>query len=208
MLLIFDLDGTLFMAKQVVLLAVSRLLEEMDVPAPDENDMLKNAGQGLDALLRSVLPGAFDFAALRQRYVELLCEAVHECGELFPGVYETLSRLANESYELTICSNSPLEYIEAVLQRTRTSTMIARYCSTEGYPSKAALIREMAEPGRPAVVIGDTHGDIEAAHENDLPAIAVAYGYGNKSMLSGAERSVVAPEGIIGALRTLEVNIL
>ena len=206
MLLIFDLDGTLFMAKQVVLLAVSRLLDEMDAPAPEENDILKNAGQGLDALLRSFLPGTFDIVALRKRYVELLCEAVHECGELFPGVYETLSQLINESYELDICSNSPIEYIEAVLQRTRISTMIKRYCSTEGYPSKAALIREMLEPGRPAVVIGDTHGDIEAAHENDLPAIAAAYGYGNKSMLAGAECSVETPEGIVGALRTIESN--
>ena len=201
MLLIFDLDGTLFQAKPVCLQADLRLLSEMNVPAPDENTLLKNAGQGLDTLLRSILPGGTDFAAARSRYTELMREEISERGELFPGVREAVMQLHSEGHKLVICSNSPEEYIITVLEHTGIAGFFSQYHSAEGYPSKAELIREliteMINPGDSAIVIGDTHGDVEAAHANGLPAIAVAYGYGNKNMLSAAEYLADMPEDIV-----------
>ena len=211
MLLIFDLDGTLFQAKTSVLLAVRRLLDELGIPAPDENTILKNAGQGIDALLRNILPRGSALAVARMRALELMRKAVLECGELFPGVREAVIQLHNEGYELAICSNSPEEYIETVLEHTGIADAFSRYCSVSAYPSKASAIRELLQtepphcpPGCPtAIVIGDTHGDVEAAHENGLPAIAVTYGYGNKTMLDAAEYQAGTPMDIINCIHKI-----
>ena len=201
MLLIFDLDGTLFQAKPVVLRADLRLLREMNIPAPDENTLLKNAGKGLDALLYSILSDGADIASVRTRYLELVCEEILDIGELFPGVHETITQLHSDGHRLVICSNSPEEYIKTVLEHTGIAGLFTSYRSAESYPSKAELIRklvrELITPGDSAIVIGDTHGDIEAAHENGIPAIAVTYGYGNKSMLAAAEYFADTPADIL-----------
>ena len=229
MLLIFDLDGTLFQAKPVVLRADWGLLRELGVPEIDESTLFKNAGQGLDTLLRNILPESTDLAAARARYLEMVREAILDSGELFPGIRDVLEQLHADGHTLVVCSNSPPEYIKLVLEHTGISGLFTRYCSSEEYASKAEAIRELLSEmqggqwpplqktcdntsenelhrgeQRPPVgcastktiVIGDTHGDVEAAHENGLGAIAVTYGYGNKSMLASAEYFADTPADI------------
>ena len=197
MLLIFDLDGTLFQAKPVYLYADRRLLREMGVPEPDERTILINAAQGVDAFLRNTLPADADLRVARARLLELVRDTILERGELFPGAREAVTQLHSEGHELVICSHSPEEYVETVLEHTGIISLFARYVSTEFYPSKAEFVRELIKPSRSAVVIGDTHGDIEAAHNNGLPAIAATYGYGNKAMLAAAEHFADTPMDIV-----------
>ena len=156
MLLIFDLDGTLFQAKPVV------------------------RRVGLDAS--------------QPEYSELLRSAIRECGELFPDVREMLAQLRDAGHELVICSKSPMEYIEIVLEHTKIAEFFTRHYSSERYTSKAEIVREIIALGNyNAAVIGDTHGDISAARENGLPSIAAVYGYGNKSMLGQADYFASTP---------------
>ena len=197
MLLIFDLDGTLFQAKAVVLRAAERLLDEMGAPAQDESAILKGAGQGIDTLLRNILPDGAELDAARTRILELMREAILDCGELFPGAREAVIALHSEGHELVLCSNSPEVYIRTVLEFTGIGYAFSRHYSVNAYPSKTDLIAELIEPDTSAVVIGDTHGDIEAAHKNGLPAVAAMYGYGNKSMLAAAEYKADTPEDIV-----------
>jgi phosphoglycolate phosphatase len=201
MLLIFDLDGTLFHAKPPVLRAGRALLDEMGIPATGDSIFLKNAGRGLDALLRSILPVGIDLAVARARYIELIRLAILDGGELFPGVLDMVKQLADDGHELVVCSNSPRDYIALVLEHTGIAQWISRYFSAESYESKASLIREINRPDIPAVVIGDTHGDIEAAHTNGLPAIAVTYGYGNKEMLAPADHIARSAQEIAVSLQ-------
>jgi len=208
MLLIFDLDGTLFQAKPVCLRADYNLLNEWGVPAPDEATLLKNAGRGVGPLLRSILPDGADISAARARYIELVREEILVCGELYPGAREAVRQLADEGHELVICSNSPGEYIKTVLEHTGIAGAFARYCSSEGHPSKAGRVRgivarsEQQGGKTPAAVIGDTHGDIEAAHANGLIAIAAMYGYGNKAMLAAADYFAGTPEEIVSCVHS------
>ena len=201
MLLIFDLDGTIFQAKPVVLRADWGLLRELGAPWIDESALFRNAGRGVDTLLRNILPADVDLAAARARYIEIVREAILDIGELFPGVREALELLYAQGHALVVCSNSPEEYVKLVLEHTGISGLFARYLSSEAYTSKAEAIRELL--GETAVVIGDTHGDVEAAHENGLPAIAAAYGYGNREMLAAADYLAETPEDIANCVATL-----
>ncbi|MCL2408215.1 MAG: haloacid dehalogenase-like hydrolase [Oscillospiraceae bacterium] len=156
MMLIFDLDGTLFQAKPVFRLA----------------------GEGVDFSL------------------EKLLDSVSAAGELFPGAFEVVQLLHTAGYRMYICSQSPAAYIEKVLEHTGISRFFEGYKSAEGYDSKSKPIRELAQ-GHPAIVIGDTHGDITAAKQNGMKSIAVMYGYGNKALLAPADAFAESPGGIV-----------
>ena len=200
MLLIFDLDGTLFQSKPVVMLAVRRLLEEMGFPSPDDGAILKNLGRGAIEMLSAVLPDGADAETALSVYFDQIRIAIFECGELFPGVRAAVQQLRAEGHELYISSKSPLVYIEAVLEHTGIAGFFSKCCSSENFSSKAEAIRQLIgqdNPATPAIVIGDTHGDVEAAHLNGLPAIAAMYGYGNKQLLAGAEYFADSPEDIV-----------
>ena len=216
MLVVFDLDGTLFQAKHVVLLAVRRLLGELGIAETAEDQMLRNAGHGPEAMLRDILGEDAVTDATLARYDALLHGAIIERGELFPGVPEMLRRLAEDGHELVVCSNSPADYVGLVLERTGVARWIAMHCSATPSSPKSDLIRGMIERTKrccwqrfteerglsaaggsalqrreiPAVVVGDTHGDVEAAHRNGIPAIAVTYGYGNTHLLAAADYTV------------------
>ena len=206
MLLIFDLDGTLFQAKQVVMLAVRQLLDEMGAPAPEEQMILKNAGQGIDALLRRILPDGAEQDAARTRIVELMSKAITVCGELYPGVREAVTQLQSEGHKLVICSNSPDEYIRTVLEFTGIADAFSRCYSVSGNSSKTELVGRLAKSDIAAIVIGDTHRDIEAAHANGIPAIAAMYGYGNKQMLAAAEHKADSPMDVVKCVHIMSVT--
>ena len=203
MLLIFDLDGTLFQAKPVVLLAVRRLFEELGLPVPDEGAVLKNAGRGAAAMLAAVLPEGVEASAAMPLFYKQLRSAILERGELYAGAKETVRKLYDEGHKLAICSNSPMIYIELVMKHTGIGEFFALCLSAEGHPSKAVQIGKLLKPGETAIVIGDTHGDLSAAHENGLKAIAAAYGYGNKDLLKSADYTAHTPEEILDCVRRL-----
>ena len=212
MLLIFDLDGTLFMAKSVYINVARMFYSEMGVPAPDDETLLRYAGRSLEEFFQKALRDGADIGAARLRYLELMRGEIAARGELFPGAYDAVARLARDGHVIEVCSNSPEEYIRMVLEHTALTPFVSRYYSAEQRESKAELIQEMlgqpgqlgqlgqlepVGPGANAIVIGDTHGDVEAAHKNGLPAIAAAYGYGNKSMLAPAEYIADSPDEIV-----------
>ena len=201
MLIIFDLDGTLFQAKPVMLLAAKQLLKEVGVGEPDEKRILETAPKGAASMLREFIgyvpEGAVD------RYKDLMCEAITGCGKLFPGVREVLQQLVKDGHELVVCSNSPSMYISLVLESTGIAKWISQYCSAESYASKTELVGALTKSKTHAVVVGDTHGDIEAAHANGFPAIAVMYGYGNKQMLMAADGFACSAEEIASNIFSL-----
>ena len=195
-LLIFDLDGTLFQAKPVYLRADLDFLSEYGVPAPDENTLLKYTARGLDMFLRALLPEDMDIPTARECFIGLVCKAIVESGELYPGISEMLRKFRGDGHELAVCSFSPEEYVRTVLEHTGIAGIITRYNCADTNGSKAEAVRALLRPGVPAIVIGDTHGEMEAARENGLPFIAAAYGYGNKAMLAAADHTANTPDEI------------
>ena len=227
--IIFDLDGTIFHGKAVWLDATVRFLDKMNIPVPNETELLKSLGLRLDVYIRNTLPVDADFVAARALFDDILHEAIVVRGELFPGVYDAVAELYADGCELAVCSNSPEMYIKTVLESSGLSSMISYYCSTESYDSKAEAMRAAArgdvprfvhsEPrnrlSRPSrdtnmnesqqklvLAIGDTHGDIEAARENGYISIAAMYGYGNKSMLASADYFANTPSDIVNCVRS------
>ena len=51
----------------------------------------------------------------------------------------------------------------------------------------ARLIKELGVDSADAVMVGDTKGDIDTGRQNAMTAVGVAYGYGSREELAGAD---------------------
>lgn len=205
MLLIFDLDGTLYNTESSIICAVNLLFDELGLARPDVSDILANIGKTTVMFFKSLLPAQIAPEAAADRFRILEREAVKKSGRLYPGVQELLKKLKSDGCSLCVVSNGSLEYIELVLKSTGISGFFTRTYSAKYHDSKATLIKELVTPDDRAVIIGDTTADIDAAIKNNLPSIAALYGYGDKKNLREATFTAQSAEEIDSCVRRLEV---
>jgi phosphoglycolate phosphatase len=202
MLLIFDLDGTLFQTAECALSAVFRLCDEFSLPHPTKAQIAENIGKTSAEFLPAILPPESDFEQAGRRFLELEQAEVKEHGKLFPGVSELLEKLHAEGHSLCICSNGSTEYIDLVLRSTGIRDYFDGLYSSK-FSSKGDTVKNLISIGEPAILIGDTVSDMVAANENHIPFIGAAYGYGNLSGMSLAFTATSASEisGFIAQIR-------
>ena len=194
-MLLFDLDGTLWDSAQEVAeswnIAMHRAYPELPVlTAADVNSVM---GRTMDDIAKTLLPDLdpVDRKNLFEECEEYEIEYVTEHGgTLFPDVEETLEILIGAGYRTAIVSNCQSGYIKAFF---RSMNMQKYFCDMEEWGntklSKAENIRLVMKRNgfEKAVYIGDTERDQEAAKGAGIPFIHAAYGFG----------SSFEPEGVI-----------
>jgi len=120
--------------------------------------------------------------------LETMCQTVHErrhemALRLMPGVEETLRHLAGKGASLGV-DNGNLEMKEWIKIEEAGLREWFRFGGfSDRFPDRAELVadaarkaRELSRANARVCVVGDTPRDIEAAHANQLPVIAVATG--------------------------------
>jgi len=103
---------------------------------------------------------------------------------LMPGVEETLQHLADRGAILGLATGN-LEMIGWIkMERAGLREWFRFGGFSDQFPIRAELIgdaakkaRELAGPHATVCVVGDTPRDIEAAHANSIPVVAVATGH-------------------------------
>ena len=121
--------------------------------------------------------------------LEAMCDSVaRRRGELnpllMPGIEETLRHLAQRDALLGVATGN-LEAIGWIKIEAAGLREWFRFGGfSDRFPDRAELVghaalkaRELAGPQATVCVVGDTPRDIEAAHANHLPVIAVATGH-------------------------------
>jgi phosphoglycolate phosphatase-like HAD superfamily hydrolase len=101
-----------------------------------------------------------------------------------PGVEETLKYLADRGATLGVATGN-LEMIGWIkVERAGIREWFRFGGFSDRFPVRSELVgnaalkaRELAGPGASVCVVGDTPRDVEAAHSNGLPVIAVATGH-------------------------------
>ncbi len=117
-------------------------------------------------------------------------------GHLYSGVRDTLAGLRKARYQIALCTNGGTDYVQQVVEAHGLSKFLdASRNRNSAADTKPAMVRSILVEldGRPAVVIGDRLGDIEAAHDNGLSAIAAGYGYGTDEEMAPADRVAHSP---------------
>ncbi len=201
LLVMFDLDGTLWDSGQAVAESWNEVLlrEDPEMTPLTAEDIHRVMGMTMKEISDVLAP------ALRTKRREAVFD---ECcryeveylydhpGTLYPRLRETLEALREAGYELAIVSNCQRGYVEAFLHGSGLGKMFLDFEEWErtGLAKGENVRLVMGRNGyEKAVYVGDTRKDQEAAQVAGIPFIHAAYGFGT------AEK----PEGVIHAISEL-----
>ncbi|MCQ2511945.1 MAG: HAD family hydrolase [Lachnospiraceae bacterium] len=185
-MLLFDLDGTLWDSGQEVADSWNLILKEVlpDFPHLTAADITAVMGKTMEEIRQTVLPdmdekkGKAIFKTCEEFEVEYIAE---HGGKLFPGVMETFQKLRDEGYDMAVVSNCQTGYINAFFVSMKTGDF---FCDMEEWGNtgltKDKNIRLVMERNGydKAIYIGDTEKDEAASDGAGIPFIHASYGFG------------------------------
>jgi len=190
---LFDIDGTLLRSRDRVhvdsfttslreVMGSEVTLEGVSLAGNTDTSILREAcelagipSEVLEPRLKAVVDAICDNVAKRRHEMQPW---------LMPGVEETLKHLADRGALLGLATGN-LEAIGWIkMERAGLREWFRFGGFSDRFPARSELIgdaakraREMAGAEASVCVVGDTTRDIEAAHANGLPVIAVATGH-------------------------------
>jgi phosphoglycolate phosphatase len=188
---VFDLDGTLIDSAPDIHLALNRTLAEAGRDGVTLDAVKRMVGDGAERLVESGFAAtgqALTGATLRRSYERFL---VHYEGpgaarltRPYPGVPETLARLAGEGLRLGLCTNKPAGPTADVLRQLNLAKYFGAVVTPEQVPAHKpnpahlmAVLRSLGAAQSESVMVGDNANDVATARGADVPVIAVSYGY-------------------------------
>lgn len=185
--LIFDLDGTLVDSVPDLAAAVNRLMQLRGLAAFSRAEVAAMVGDGARVLLERAFAargGVPDGAALDDFLIDYTAHAA-DLTEPYPGVRETLAALAAEGWTMAVCTNKPEKAARLLLEALGLAPLFAALGGGDSFPVRkpdpahlaATLAAAGGSPGQ-AVMVGDHHNDIAAAHGSGVPCIFASWGYG------------------------------
>jgi len=197
-LVIFDLDGTLYKTEEVSVPALKKAFSKFGIELTEE-DILQQFGEPTDKIIRNLTPeGKKDrFDEIKKEIAKNEAEMIPMKGELYLDVKKMLKDLKELGCDLAVCSNGREDYIKIVLSTTSIDDIFLSIKSYTDGKSKSDHIKELLEEYEPdaAAMVGDRYHDIEAAEEADILSIGARYGYGGDEVLE-ADEVVMKPSQI------------
>ena len=181
-LLIFDLDGTLYRTESSFVPTIKLAYKEHDIPYPGDAVILKRVGETFPTYLEWLVTQGFpiDVGVLRSEIGQHELDSIRHAGELYPDVEATLRDLKRQGFKLAICTNGDAHYTHAVLGRFDLRGLFDSI-QTHDNPqqTKTKMIAVLLEQFRPdhAFMIGDRYHDFVAGHANDCTVVAATYGF-------------------------------
>lgn len=184
----FDLDGTLLDTSGDLTAAVNHALAGLDRPALSVAEVIPLIGGGGRHMLAQAVAqtGVVDDATLDAAYARLLAfyeMHIADHSRQFPNVVAALDTLRAEGVTLAVVTNKQEGLSRAVLS---ASGLLDRFATViggdtlgpgRGKPRPDMLLAMVERCGGPAVFVGDSRYDVEAAKAAALPVVACSFGY-------------------------------
>lgn len=183
-LLIFDWDGTLCDSLSRIVHCLRCASESVGLPPPSDLDARNIVGLGMVDALTTLFPDIAreQIDAMRDSYSRHFVEADREPSPFFSGVSETLWRLKDQGYLLTVATGKSRRGLDRVLRARQLDQFFdGTRCADEtaGKPDPLMLIELMKEfecPPEESIMIGDTEYDLTMAANAGMSSIGVSYG--------------------------------
>ncbi|MFO8109857.1 MAG: HAD family hydrolase [Thermoplasmata archaeon] len=183
MVIIFDLDGTVFKTRDVVISAVNKSLEDVGLPAADDCKIISVLGEKTDVFCKKLTEDGTpeQRSAFVERLIHHEIVQIQKQGTLFQGTEEVLERLKKSRYPLAICSNGSRQYVEFVLDSMDISDLFDHVSSGQNEKPKGEMIKDILDhfDTDHGLMVGDSIQDIQGAACAGIPSIGVSYGYGD-----------------------------
>jgi len=208
----FDLDGTLVDSARDLAAAVNHALSSANLPPHSLADVKRFVGKGTRVLIERALraDNAYSDEAMKavlpvfnDYYERNVC--VHTAP--YPGAVAALDELKARGVRLAICTNKAerftLPLLEQLGLRERFDvvisgdTLVPAVLKPDPAPLHAMVERA---GGGPAVFLGDTSNDIEAARAAGIPSIAVRFGFIDEADSLGADATLAHFDDLVTLL--------
>lgn len=187
--IIFDLDGTLVDSVPDIHAAVNLMLADEGRTPMDLAQVRGFIGNGVPALIERVMAARGEDpadAALHARLEAIFMRhynaAPADRSVLFPGVRAALDALAADGHRLGLCTNKPVEPARAILESFGLASLLPVIIGGDSLPVRkpdpAPLLATADALGHgPALYVGDSEVDAEAAERAALPLLLFTEGY-------------------------------
>ena len=198
---IFDLDGTLIDSRLDLVHSVNAALRHIGRPALPEEVIASYVGDGAPILIQRALGGeTVDEATVRrglQFFLDYYREHKLDHTTVYGGIVEALEKIQNGSGEsarqMAVLSNKPVVPSRAIVTALGLSPFFAQVYGGNSFSTKKpdpegarTLIEETGLRPEEAVIVGDSHVDIETARNAGLWSIGVNYGFAPHTLLASS----------------------
>lgn len=201
--ILFDLDGTLTDPKEGITKGVQYALKYYGIIEEDLDKLLCFIGPPLKEQFMKYC--GFDEKKAEEavsKYRELYSESGIFQNRVYDGVEELLSVLKDKGYRLAVASSKPEVFVKKIIEKYGISQYFEAIVGSElnGKRSdKAEVIFEALrqlkiEDTKEVVMVGDREHDIIGAKKNNIKAVGVCFGYGEKSELEKAGADFIAKD--------------
>jgi len=206
---LLDLDGTLTDPASGITNCIAYALSRLGVAAPPPQELHFAIGPPLRGSFATLLATAD--AQLVERAMVLYRERFADTGlfenTLYDDVPEMLAALKAQNHRLILATAKPHVYARRILDHFGILAPFDAIYGSELDGTRQhkvdllayLLLCEGIAP-ETAVMVGDRHHDIYAAHANGCLAIGVTYGYGSAEELAHANLRCDSPLGIVDGI--------
>jgi phosphoglycolate phosphatase len=193
--LLFDLDGTLVDTLPDLAAALNRLMRTRSLPDLSNQQVAAMIGDGVAVLVARAFAAHDrqpDETAVADMSADYTANVAVE-SKAYPQVLPVLAGLAQQGWNLAVCTNKPEQASRRLLQAVGLLPLLCAIGGGDSFstrkPDPAHLLATLAQAGGhadAAVMLGDHRNDVRAARDAGMPSIFAAWGYGAIGMADGS----------------------
>jgi len=192
-MILFDLDGTLVDSAPDIARALNATMAEAGVPALPIARVITYVGDGAAKLVeRALPPEAYpEVPDLVERFRRHYADAVCVETRPYPGIVDTLERLASGGARMAVLTNKPGDLARPLLRALALERFFGADVigDGDGWPRKPApdaaraLLERHGTPPGDALVVGDGVPDVRLGRAAGCRVVAVTWGYTQRALL-------------------------
>jgi phosphoglycolate phosphatase len=191
-LVIFDLDGTLIDSRLDLVHSVNAALRHIGRPALPDEVIASYVGDGAPILIQRALGGEAADEALVRKGLEFFLSYYREHKldhtTVYPGIADALATIQNSGNgnprKMAVLSNKPVGPSRAIVDALGLGAFFSQVYGGNSFATKKPdpegarkLLEENHVAPEQAVMVGDSHVDVETGRNAGLWTIAVTYGF-------------------------------
>jgi phosphoglycolate phosphatase len=191
-LVIFDLDGTLIDSRLDLVHSVNAALRHIGRAALPDDVIASYVGDGAPILIQRALGGETVDEALVRKGLEFFLSYYREHKldhtTVYPGIAEALTAIQNSANgvprKLAVLSNKPVKPSQAIVEALGLGKFFSQIYGGNSFATKKPdpegahkLLEESGVRAEHAVIVGDSHTDVETGRNAGMWTIGVTYGF-------------------------------